>query len=117
MIPEVTTAAVKLVVADEAEGHQRAKLKATSQSIRYVKETDGHLKSLLLTINIVGMCVNGQMDTGASMSMMFEDTARELDLLKEELGEESYCTASGSVEKALRRLEQVPVVIADVRIL
>ena len=57
------------------------------------------------------------MDTGASMSIMSEDTARELGLLKKMLGEESYCTASKAVEKALGRLEQVPIVIVDERIL
>ena len=89
----------------------------TYRPIRYVKGTDGHLKSLLLTVSISGTYVNGQMDTRASMSIMSKDTTRELGLLKEVIGEESYRTTSGAVEKALGRLEQVPVMVADVRIL
>ena len=104
-------------MAVEAEGSQRIEFEVTSRPIRYMKGTNGWLKSLLLTINILGTCVNAQMDTGALMSIMSEDTARELDLLKDVLEEESYHIASGAVEKALGRLEQVLVMIVNVRIL
>ena len=114
---EVAAATVAMVNGTDEENQSRTDPDTTSRPIRYVKGTDRRLKSLLLTVGISGTYVNGQMDTGASMSIMSEDTARELGLLKEVIGEESYRTASGAVEKALGRLEQVPVMVADVRIL
>ena len=92
-----TTAAMLSGVAEENQ--VRTDANTTLRPIMYVKGTDRRLKSLLLNVNIGDTYVNGQMDTRASMSIMSKDTTRELGLLKEVIGEESYRQHLGQLER------------------
>lgn len=65
----------------------------------------GSGKAVHLTVEIAGQEVSGQVDSGATTSVLAADTVRELGMLQEVTGTELYRTASGAIEKALGRLK------------
>lgn len=67
-------------------------------------------KAVHLTVEIAGQEVSGQVDSGATTSVLAADTVCELGMLKEVTGTELYRTASGAIEKALGRLKTTVVV-------
>ena len=67
---DMTVATVAMVNNRSEEDQPRIEADATSKQIRYVKGMDGQLKSLLLTVSIVGGYVNGKIDLGASQKIL-----------------------------------------------
>jgi hypothetical protein len=72
-------------------------------------------KTLHLLVEINSCLIEGLVDTGASMSIMAVVVVRELGLMHQVSGSETYKTASGTVTQALGRIKEVQIKVGGVQ--